>query len=116
MASNSFYEQRKDVLKKIIAAWAKSNDELLAKPEESLKLIHEKAYSNIPYSDIQTSWCGREVRDLAELGQAVRGRDRRQVDRPGRAGVRGKSVRIGNWVDPKEFFDPKLYLEVVKKK
>jgi NitT/TauT family transport system substrate-binding protein len=22
---------------------------------------------------------------------------------------------IGNWVDPKEFFDPKLYLETVKK-
>jgi NitT/TauT family transport system substrate-binding protein len=56
VAANKFYEQRKDVLKKIVKAWVKANDELVGKPEESLKLIHSKAYSNIPFSDIQASW------------------------------------------------------------
>ncbi len=88
VAANKFYDERKDVLKKIIKAWAKANDELMAKPEESLKLIHEKAYSNIPYLGPPGQLAGGEVRNLPELGQALRGRDSRQVDRAGRAGLR----------------------------
>ncbi len=114
VASNSFYDQRKDVLKKIVAAWAKANDELLGKPDDSLKLIHEKAYSNIPFSDIQTSWVAEKCETsqnwvkLYEDGTVAKWIG--QVEQ-----VFVEIGSIGNWVDPKEFFDPKLYLEVVKK-
>jgi NitT/TauT family transport system substrate-binding protein len=56
VATNDFHAKRKDVLKKIVRAWAKANDELLANPEASLKLIHAKSYANIPFSDIEASW------------------------------------------------------------
>jgi NitT/TauT family transport system substrate-binding protein len=114
VAANKFYDEHKDVLKKIIKAWAKANDELMAKPEESLKLIHEKAYSNIPFSDIQTSWQAEKCETsqnwvkLYEDGTVAKWIG--QVEQ-----VFVEIGSIGNWVDPKEFFDPKLYLEVVKK-
>jgi NitT/TauT family transport system substrate-binding protein len=114
VAANKFYDERKDVLKKIIKAWAKANDELMAKPEESLKLIHEKAYSNIPYSDLQASWQAEKCETsqnwvkLYEDGTVAKWVG--QVEQ-----VFVEIGSIGNWVDPKEFFDPRLYLEVVKK-
>jgi NitT/TauT family transport system substrate-binding protein len=114
VAANKFYDERKDVLKKIIKAWAKANDELMAKPEESLKLIHEKAYSNIPFSDLQASWQAEKCETsqnwvkLYEDGTVAKWIG--QVEQ-----VFVEIGSIGNWVDPKEFFDPKLYLEVVKK-
>jgi len=114
VAANKYYDEHKDVLKKIINAWAKANDELMAKPEESLKLIHEKAYSNIPFSDIQTSWQAEKCETsqawvkLYEDGTVAKWIG--QVEQ-----VFVEIGSIGNWVDPKEFFDPKLYLETVKK-
>ncbi len=114
VAANKYYDERKDVLKKIIKAWVKANDELLGKPEESLKLIHEKAYSNIPFSDIQTSWQAEKCETsqawvkLYEDGTVSKWIG--QVEQ-----VFVEIGSIGNWVDPKEFFDPKLYLETVKK-
>lgn len=114
VAANKYYDERKDVLKKIIRAWVKANDELMAKPEESLKLIHEKAYSNIPFSDIQASWQAQKCETsqawakLYEDGTVAKWIG--QVEQ-----VFVEIGSIGNWVDPKEFFDPKLYLEVVKK-
>ena len=88
VAANKYYDEHKDVLKKIIKAWAKANDELMATPEESLKLIHEKAYSNIPFSDIQTSWQAEKCETSRAWVEALRGWDRVQVDRAGGAGVR----------------------------
>ena len=114
VAANKYYDERKDVLKKIIAAWAKANDELMSKPEESLKLIHEKAYSNIPFADIQASWKAQKCetsKDWVKLYED--GTVAKWIGQVEQVFVEIGS--IGNWVDPKEFFDPKLYLDVVKK-
>jgi NitT/TauT family transport system substrate-binding protein len=114
VAANKYYDEHKEVLKKIIKAWAKANDELMATPEESLKLIHEKAYSNIPFSDIQTSWQAEKCETsqawvkLYEDGTVAKWIG--QVEQ-----VFVEIGSIGNWVDPKEFFDPRLYIETVKK-
>lgn len=114
VATNKYYAERKDVLKKIIKAWAKANDELVSKPQESLKFIHEKAYSNIPFSDLQASWDAQKCetsQDWAKLyADGTVARWIGQVEQ-----VFVEIGSIGNWVDPKEFFDPNLYLEVVKK-
>jgi NitT/TauT family transport system substrate-binding protein len=114
VASNKFYDERKDVLKKIIKAWVKANDELMAKPEESLKLIHEKAYSNIPFSDLQASWQAQKCETSQNWAKLYEdGTVAKWIGQVQQVFVEIGS--IGNWVDPKEFFDPKLYLEVVKK-
>lgn len=114
VAANKFYDERKDVLKKIIKAWAKANDELMAKPDESLKLIHEKSYSNIPFSDLQASWQAQKCETSQNWAKLYEdGTVAKWIGQVEQVFVEIGS--IGNWVDPKEFFDPKLYLEVVKK-
>ena len=114
VATNKFYAEHKDVLKKIVKAWVVANDELVGNPEASLKFIHEKAYSNIPFADIQASWDAEKCETsqawvkLYEDGTVARWIG--QVEK-----VFVEIGSIGNWVDPKEFFDPNIYLEVVKK-
>jgi NitT/TauT family transport system substrate-binding protein len=113
VATNDFHAKRKDVLKKIVRAWAKANDELLANPEASLKLIHAKSYANIPFSDIEASWKAERCetsQDWAKLYQD--GTVAKWIGQVEQVFVEIGS--IGNWVDPKEFFDPSIYLEVVK--
>ena len=114
VATNKYYSERKDVLKKIIKAWAKANDELVSKPQESLKFIHEKAYTNIPFSDLQASWeaekCETSQAWVKLYADGTVARWLGQVEQ-----VFVEIGSIGNWVDPKEFFDPSLYLEVMKK-
>ena len=113
VATNKFYAERKDLLTKIVLAWAKANDELLAHPAASLKLIHEKAYSNIPFSDIQASWDAEKCATSREWVKMYKdgtvGKWVGQVER-----VFVEIGSIGNWVDPKEFFDPSIYLKAIK--
>jgi len=115
VAANKFYDERKDVLKKIVKAWAKANDELVGNPEESLKLIHSKAYSNIPFSDIQASWEAQKCetsKDWVKLYED--GTVNKWIGQVQRVFVEIGS--IGDWVDPKNFFDPDIFLEVMKGK
>jgi NitT/TauT family transport system substrate-binding protein len=113
VASNAFYKDQKEVLKKIIRAWVPANDYLLSKPEEALKLIHSKAYSNIPFSDIEASWkaekCETSKNWVKLYKDGTVAKWLGQVEQ-----VFVEIGSIGNWVDPKEFFDPSLYLGEVK--
>jgi NitT/TauT family transport system substrate-binding protein len=112
VASNKVYETKKDMLKKVVKAWAKANDELVSKPAESLKLIHEKAYSNIPFSDIQASWDAQKCetsKDWVKLYQdGTVAKWLGQVEK-----VFVEIGSIGDWVDPKNFFDPNIYLDAM---
>jgi NitT/TauT family transport system substrate-binding protein len=115
VATNKFYEQRKDVLKKIVKAWAKANDELVGKPEESLKLIHSKAYSKIPFSDIQASWEAQKCETSKDWVKLYKdGTVSKWIGQVEKVFVEIGS--IGDWVDPKNFFDPNIFLEVMKGK
>jgi NitT/TauT family transport system substrate-binding protein len=113
VASNKYYAGNKETLKKIIRAWQKANDDLLSNPEENLKLVHEKAYSDIPFSDIQVSWnrekcySGKEWLELYKDGTVARWLGQ----------VNKVFVEIGSLpkaTDPGIFFDPALFLETVK--
>jgi len=113
VATNKYYEQRKDVLKKITKAWVRANDDLVGNTEESLKLIHSKSYSNIPFADIQASWDAQKCetsKDWVKLYED--GTVAKWIGQVERVFVEIGS--IGDWVDPKNFFDPNIYLESVK--
>ncbi|MFZ7128083.1 MAG: ABC transporter substrate-binding protein [Desulfobacterales bacterium] len=113
VATNDYYEKNKDVLKKIVKAWVKANDELVGSPEASLALIHEKAYSNIPYSDIEASWnaekCETSQKWVELYSDGTVSKWIGQVEQ-----VFVEIGSIGNWVDPKEFFDPDIYLDAAQ--
>ena len=113
VAANKYHEGKKDVLRKIIRAWAKANDYLMANTPDSLKLIHAKAYSNIPFSDIEAAWQAEKCetsKDWLKLYQD--GTAAKWIGQVTQVFVEIGS--IGKWVDPKEFFDTSLYLSSVK--
>lgn len=113
VAANKYYEGKKDVLKKIIRAWAKANDYLLASTPEALKLIHAKAYSSIPFSDIEAAWQAQRCetsKDWVKLYQD--GTAAKWIGQVTQVFVEIGSIKT--FVDPKEFFDTSLYLSVVK--
>jgi NitT/TauT family transport system substrate-binding protein len=113
VASNGFYKDHKETLKKIIRAWVPANDYLLSKPDEALKLIHSKAYSNIPFSDIEASWKAEKCETSKNWVKLYKdGTVTRWLGQVEQVFVEIGS--IGNYVDPKEFFDPTLYLGEVK--
>jgi len=113
VAANKYHESKKDVLRKIIRAWAKANDYLMARTPEALKLIHAKAYSNIPFSDIEAAWQAQKCetsKDWVKLYQD--GTAAKWIGQVNQVFVEIGS--IGKPVDPREFFDTSLYLSVVK--
>jgi NitT/TauT family transport system substrate-binding protein len=115
VATNKFYGARKDLLKKIVKAWIKANDELVGNPKDSLNLIHSKAYSNIPFADIKASWDAQKCetsKDWVKLYE--NGTVAKWIGQVERVFVEIGS--IGDWVDPKNFFDPNIYLDVMKGK
>jgi NitT/TauT family transport system substrate-binding protein len=113
VAANDYYNNHKDVLKKIVKAWAPANDYLLSKPDEALKLIHGKAYAKIPYSDIEASWKAEKCETSKDWVTLYKdGTVSKWIGQVEQVFVEIGS--IGAWVDPKEFFDPSIYLSEVK--
>lgn len=113
VASNKYYETKKDVLKKIVAAWVKANDYLLNNTDEALKLIHTTAYSNIPFSDILAMWNAQKCYTSKEWVKLYEdGTVAKWIGQVQKVFVEIGS--IGDWVDPKHFFDPTIYLTVMK--
>jgi NitT/TauT family transport system substrate-binding protein len=113
VATNKLYDERKDILEKIIKAWIPANDYLVGNPEEALPLIHKKAYSNIPFSDIQASWDAEKCETSEKWAELFAdGTVKKWIGQVQQVFVEIGS--IGDWVDPDKFFDPKIYLNTVK--
>ena len=113
VATNDFYEERKDVLRKIVKAWIPANDQLVNNPDKWLPYIHEKAYSNIPFEDIQASYKAERVETAARWAELYKdGTVAKWIGQVERVYVNIGSIE--DWVDPKNFFDPNIYLSVVE--
>jgi NitT/TauT family transport system substrate-binding protein len=114
IAANDYYTKNQETLKKIVRAWIKANDFLLSNTEEALKLVHAKAYSNIPFSDIQASWEGEKVETTKEWVKLYEdGTVAKWIGQVEKVFIEIGS--IDSYVDPKVFFDPNIFLSVAKK-
>lgn len=114
VATNENYEKNKEMLKKIIRAWIPANDYMIKNSAEALKLIHEKAYADIPFADIQAGWEAEKVFTSQQWVKLYKdGTVAKWIGQ-----VQKVFVEIGSIprvVPPKEFFDPSLYLSVAEK-
>lgn len=113
VAGNNYYAKNPETLKKIVRAWIKANDFLLSHPNEALKIIHAKAYSNIPFEEIQASWTAEKAEKTQDW--VKRYEDGTVAKWLGQ--VENVFIEIGSmngYVDPKQFFDPNIFLSVAK--
>ena len=111
-ARNDFYDKQKDVLKKIIRAWVPANDFMVAKPQEALKLLHQKNYPELAWEDMEemhraTTW--HSAANWARLyrdGSVVKWLN----------SVTMFNVEVGAFKDPimaDKYLDSSLYLDAI---
>lgn len=112
-ARNDYYDKNQDVLKQIIGGWVKANDHLIANPEESLELIQKKYYPQVPLADIKEQYQAQKMFTSAEWAKLYQdGSVEQWLQRVTDFFIDFAS--IPKPVPASEYFDPSLYLDVVK--
>ena len=114
IANNKWYDENQDTVKKIIGAWLKINEAYRADPEGSLKKVHEIAYKDAAQLtdlqhqvEFQKDYTNEEWLAAYENGDVLK-----WVGEAEKAYV--ELGGVPKYVDPKEFFDTSLFIEVAK--
>ncbi|NYT36960.1 transporter substrate-binding domain-containing protein [Allopusillimonas soli] len=112
-ARNDYYENNKDALKRIIKAWAQANDHMVNNAKESIELLQKKYYPNVPLSDIQEQYKAQKMftsQDWVKLYED--GTVTKWLQQVTDFFI--DFAKINNAVPASKYFDPSLYLDVVK--
>lgn len=114
IANNTWYDENQDTVKKIIGAWLKVNESFRKDPEVSLKKVHEIAYKDAAkltdlqhQVEFQKDYTNEEWLQAYESGDVLKwvgDAEKAYVELGG----------VPKYVDPKEFFDTSLFIEVAK--
>lgn len=116
IANNEWYEENQDTIKTLIGAWLDVNQAFRDDPEGSLEKVHETAYAeDAKLSDLQhqmeyqTDYTNEEWLEHYENGDVltwVGDAEKAYVELGG----------LPKFVEPKEFFDTSLFIEVAKER
>lgn len=112
-AGNRYFEQNQDVLKRIISTWVVANDHLISNTEESLAIIQQKYYPNVPLADIKEQYQAQKMFTSQEWAKMYKdGTVTQWLQQVTDFFVDFAS--IPNAVPASQYFDPSRYLETVK--
>ena len=112
-ASNTYFESSKPVLARVIRTWIEGNDMLIARSNESLDVLHKKYYPQVPDRDIREQFGAMRVfptpvwrrlytnGTIAEWLQQV-------------TDFYTRVAKIENPLTAAQYFDPSIFLSVVK--
>jgi NitT/TauT family transport system substrate-binding protein len=112
VARNRFHETRRDVLARVIRAWADANDFMVTRPDQALALLHEQHYSAIPVAELrdefnaQKMFLSREWRDMYLNGTVVNWLQ--QV-----TNFYLSFAAMPTSVPAAQYFDPSIYLDTI---
>ena len=112
VARNGFHEKRRDVLARIIRAWADANDFMLTRPDEAIALLHERQYSAIPITELRDEFDAEKVflarkwRNMYLDGTVVNWLQ--QV-----TDFYVSFAAIAKPVPASQYFDPSIYLDTI---
>jgi len=111
LASNDFYDNNRDTLDALTAAWLDINDLLVSETEQSLETVHEAAYKddqeladtkrNFSFEKVYSNDKWARMYESGEVEQWIG-----QVEKV--------FVEVGGlpkYVEPSEFFDPQVFLD-----
>jgi NitT/TauT family transport system substrate-binding protein len=113
VASNSFHQSHKDVLTRIILAWAKANDYLIHNTADALAILQKTRYPNVTLP---------ELTDQFKAEKVFTSREWRQKYADGTVTKWLQQVtdfftdfaKIENPVPASKYFDASLYLNAIK--
>lgn len=113
VAGNSYHEKNKDVLTRIIQAWAKANDYLVKNPEKAVATLQKERYQNVPLPDLLDQFKAEKVFTAAEWRQ-------KYADGTVTKWLQQVTdfftgfAKIENPVPASKYFDTSLYLNAIK--
>ncbi len=112
-ARNDYYDSNKDVLTRIIRGWTSANDYLISKPDEALELLQKKYYQQVPLADLKEQYAAQKMFTSKEWAKLYAdGTVTKWLQQVTDFFV--DFANIPNAVPASQYFDPKLYLNVVK--
>lgn len=105
-----FLERNREMLKRVIAAWAPANDYLLTKPEEAIGVLHDRFYRTVPRADLMEQWRAQRMFSSREWVRLYRdGTVARWLQQV--TDFYASLGRIENPIPALDYFTPDLYFE-----
>jgi len=112
-ASNTFYAANKPILARIVRAWIEGNDMLIARTNESLGILHNKYYPQVPERDIREQFGAMRVFPTAVWRRLyTNGTISEWLQQV--TDFYTRVAKIENPVPAAQYFDPSVFLSVVK--
>ncbi len=111
-ARGEFFQERRDVIDKIIKGWVPANDRLVNDPEESLAILQENYYQKVPLEELKAQYEAEKVFSSEEW--VSRYRDGTVTGWLNQ--VTDFFVEYGGIENPRpaeEYFHPEPYLKIV---
>jgi NitT/TauT family transport system substrate-binding protein len=111
--SNTYHDNNRPILARIIRAWSEGNDMLLARSNESLDILHKNYYQQVPERDMREQFGAMRIfptavwRRLYSNGTITEWLQQ----------VSDFYTRVGKIENPvaaAQYFDPSIFLSVVK--
>jgi NitT/TauT family transport system substrate-binding protein len=110
---NDFFEKSRDVLEKVVRGWLPANDFLVTKSDEALQILQSKYYKEVPLDDLKEQFKAEKVFSAAEWRKLYADKTvtkwLNQV-----TDFFAESGGIQSPVKAEQYFDPSIYLSVVK--
>jgi NitT/TauT family transport system substrate-binding protein len=112
-ANNDFYAANQPVLSKVIAAWVEANDAIVNNTAKSVEMLQKDQYDQVPLEQFKQQFSFSKYYSSTEW----RGKDADGTVTRGLQQVSDFFVKHGNIqnaVPAETYFNPKLYLDIVK--
>jgi NitT/TauT family transport system substrate-binding protein len=108
-----FHAKSRDVLIRVVKAWAEGNEYLTGKTDEALGVLQQKHYSNVPLPDLKEQYAAEKAFPVAEWRKLYAdGTVTRWLQQ-----VTDFFVATGNIPNPvpaSRYFDPSIYLDATQ--
>jgi NitT/TauT family transport system substrate-binding protein len=112
--TSAYFASNRDVLARIIRAWTEGNDMMIARTNEALEILHKNYYQQVPDRDLKEQFGAERVFPTAVWRQLyVNGTVTRWLQQVSDFFVR--FAKIENPVPAAQYFDPSVFVSVVKK-
>ena len=112
-ANNDYYEKNKPVLEKLIAGWVEANDEIVNNTAHAVETLQKTQYKEVPLADFKDQFKFSKYYSSAEWRTKYQdGTVTKWLQQ-----VTDFFVKAGNIQNPvpaAKYFDPQLYLKIVK--
>ncbi|MFC7517333.1 ABC transporter substrate-binding protein [Herbaspirillum sp. GCM10030257] len=112
-ARNDYYEKNKDVLAKIVRVWAQANDAMVKNPDQSIDTLQKSYYREVPLEDLKEQLKAQKMFTSAEWTKMYTdGTVTKWLQQV--TDFFTDFAKIPNATPASQYFDPKIYLGVVK--